>query len=283
MNGQTQASAPRPAVWFPHWAEALARVRLPALVRQQYRTALLQYLRFCKQTRQRATVDSARQFMKDIEQQRQLGVSQLATWKGALNWFFSEAGRQNDAGVSSVGHPRPGGRDIPTAATEAPVMTDVPTLGAADLGKTEWEQQLIRELRGRHYRWRTEQTYRGWAWRFVQWLDDGGKRLDSATEADVREFLSRLATLHRASASAQKQALNALVFLLREALGRSLEDFGDYTRARKLTRVPVVLSREECQRLFAALEGATRLMAELMYGSGLRLTELLRLRVHPVR
>ncbi len=261
MNDKIHSFAPRAAVWFPQWAEVLERVRLPVMVRQQYRTAIVQYLRFCRQKRQRATVDSARQFMGELEQQRQLSVAQAATWKAAMNWFFQEAG---------AGSP------------PEPVMTGVPTLGAADLGKTEWEQRLIRELRGRHYRWRTEQTYRGWAWRFVQWLEAGGKRLEQATAAEVKEFLSQLATRQRASGSTQKQALNALVFLLREALGRTLEDFGDYTRARKLKRVPVVLSRLECQRLFTALEGTTRLMAELMYGSGLRLSELIGLRIKDV-
>jgi len=282
MNAEIHASKSRPAVWFPQWAEVLGQVRLPVLVRQQYRTAILQYLRFCKQSRQRATVDSARQFMGEIEQQRRLGVSQLATWKAALNWFFQEAGKQRDTGAWPVGQQRSRGHN--TGATSAPglVMTDVPTLGAADLGKTEWEQCLIRELRCRHYRWRTEQTYRGWAWQFARWLDKGGKRLEQATEADIKEFLSRLATIQRASVSTQKQALNALVFLMREALGRTLEDFGDYTRSRKLARMPVVLSQQECQRLFAALEGATRLMAELMYGSGLRLSELIGLRVKDV-
>ena len=268
MNDEIISFAPRPAVWFPLWAEALRHVRLPVLVRQQYRMAIVQYLRFCKQRRQMATVDSARQFMGEMGQQRRLSVSHLATWKAALNWFFQEAGKQGDAG---------------TASTPEPVMTGVPTLGAADLGKTEWEQRLIRELRGRHYRWRTEQTYRGWSWRFVRWLEEGGKKLEQAMEAEVKEFLSRLATRQRASGSTRKQALNALVFLLREALSRTLEDFGDYTRARKLKRVPVVLSRPECQRLFAALEGTTRLMAELMYGSGLRLTELIGLRVRVKR
>ncbi len=267
MNSDIHSFALRPAVWFPQWAEVLGRVRLPALLRQQYRMAILEYLRFCKQRRQRATVDSARQFMGEMGQQRRLSLSHLTTWKAALNWFFKEAGNQKDAG---------------TASTPGPVMTDVPTLGAADLGKTEWEQRLIRELRGRHYRWRTEQTYRGWAWRFVRWLEAGGKRLEQATEADVKEFLSRLATRQRTSVSSQKQALNALVFLLREALCRTLDDFGDYTRARKLARLPVVLSQPECQRLFTALEGTTRLMAELMYGSGLRLTELIGLRVKDV-
>lgn len=80
----------------------------------------------------------------------------------------------------------------------------------------------------------------------------------------------------------QKQALNALVFFLRESEHRELGDFGEFQRARRRLRVPVVLSRGECQRLFEAMEGTARLMAELMYGSGLRLMELLRLRVKDV-
>jgi integron integrase len=167
-----------------------------------------------------------------------------------------------------------------------------------DLGKTDWEKKLIRTLRSRHYQWRTEQTYRQWAWRFSDWLEgrapsrpqpasghDGAwpsKRLEDATAVDVRDFLSDLATRQRVSASTQKQALNALVFLLREALDREPGEFGDFARARPSLRIPVVLSREECQRLFAAMEGTLRLMAELMYGSGLRLTELLRLRIKDV-
>jgi len=271
-------------VWFPGWADALRQRGLPAGIRMQYRTALIQYLRYCKQTHQRATVDSARQFMQAIESQRRLGVSMLVNWKDALNWFFEEASRQ----------------PAPTVHPERPsdVMTDVPSFGAADLGKTNWERKLIRELRGRHYRWRTEQTYRQWAWRFAKWLEgrapsrpnptgghDGAwpsRRIEDATADDVREFLSEIATRQRCSASTQKQALNALVFLLRDGLGKDVGDFGDYARARKIKRMPVVLSRQECRRLFAALNGTTRLMAELMYGSGLRLTELIGMRVKDV-
>jgi integron integrase len=106
--------------------------------------------------------------------------------------------------------------------------------------------------------------------------------IEAAGEIELREFLSDLATRQRAAAATQKQALNALVFLMREALGKVLEDFGDYARARNVKRLPVVLSRVECQELLGALEATPRLMAELMYGSGARLMELLRLRVKDV-
>lgn len=141
---------------------------------------------------------------------------------------------------------------------------------------------MIQVLRTRHYQWRTEQTYRGWAWRFAQWLERRGHGIADAGPEQVRDFLSDLAVRQRVSASTQKQALNALVFLLREGLEREPGEFGAFARARKAVRLPEVLSREECQRLFAALEGTLRLMAELMYGSGLRLMELLRLRIKDV-
>src|SRR3974390_1732397 len=72
-------------IWFPHWEEALAQLRLPELRLRFYRQALVAYLRSCRTSRQRATVASARQFMRQVEQGRRLGVSQLATWKEALN------------------------------------------------------------------------------------------------------------------------------------------------------------------------------------------------------
>ncbi|MCG3148075.1 MAG: Tyrosine recombinase XerC [Verrucomicrobiae bacterium] len=275
---------PAPPIWFPQWAERLPQLRLPALRQQQYRFALIQYLRFCKQTGQKATVNSARAFMQEVTDHRRLAVSQLATWREALNWFFREGGKQpiQPAPVRAA-QPR---RFIPKPDT----LADVPSLGAADTGTEEWERRVIQHLRTGHYRWRTEQAYRHWAGRFVRWLEKGHRAqaptgtldLHAVTEADVKGFLSEMATLHRTSASSQKQALNAIVFLLREVYQHDVGDFSDFTRAAHNPRIPVVLSREECRQLFAALDGTTRLMAELMYGSGLRLMELLRLRIPPL-
>jgi integron integrase len=270
------------AVWFPHWAEVLNQLRLPELRRQQYRQAIIRYLRFCKQTRQVATVISARAFMESVQAQRLLGVSGLATWKEALNWFFREGRRQKEGGTGEHSTLNIQHRTSNVEVPEKERRTDVPPPAAMDLGKSEWERRLIAALRTGHYQWRTEQTYRGWASRFARWLQRSGHTVEAATAADVRDFLTELATRERVSASTQKQALNALVFLLREALGREPGEFGDFARARKTLRVPVVLSRVECQSLFGAMSGTPRLMAELMYGSGLRLTELLRLRIKDV-
>ena len=189
--------------------------------------------------------------------ERAPGPAQLQEWKDALNWLFRCRRDQRTAG-----------------------LTGVPPLGRADLGQTPWERRLVTTLRVRHLAWRTEQTYRGWAWRLARFL--GERPVESANEQDVRDFLSHLATTERVGAAAQKQALNAVVFLLREVEGKQLGDFGEFTRARPHLRVPVVLSGEECARLFDAMDGVPKLMAELAYGSGLRLTELLRLRVKDV-
>jgi len=270
-------SAAAIGIWFPQWAEVLTSVHLQDLERAAYRRAICQYLHFCKTSRQRATVASARQFMQQLEARRRLGVSQLATWKAALNWFFKTGAQQMSAGGGSLGTSKP--------SRPATLAMKVPPLAATDLGGPEWEQKLIRELRTRQYQWRTEQAYRMWAGRFVRWLEGRrkGGSLFMAEEDDLRDFLSDLATRQRVAVATQRQALNALVFLVREALGKPLADFHQFTRARAFKRMPVVLSRVECQRLMGLLEGTTRLMAELMYGSGLRLTELLSLRVRVKR
>ena len=156
----------------------------------------------------------------------------------------------------------------------------MPSAGAEGLDGPEWEQALVKAARVAGLMWRTEQTYRGWARRFVAFMHPRGPRL--AEKADVKAFLEELAVKLRVGASTQKQALNALVFFLQEGLHIHLGDFSDFKRAAPGRRVPTVLTRDEVRRLCAALSGTSRLMAELAYGSGLRVMELLRLRVMDV-
>jgi integron integrase len=127
---------------------------------------------------------------------------------------------------------------------------------------------------------RTERAYRKWAHRLEQFL--AGRSFESAANADIKMFLSNLAVREKVSVAIQQQALKALVFLFRRVLGRDPGDLAGYEPARRGRRLPVVLTRHECQRLFEQLRGTSRLMAELKYGSGLRLTELLQLRVRDV-
>lgn len=154
-----------------------------------------------------------------------------------------------------------------------------PRPAAMDLGGADYDQAVVATSRVRGLSWRTERTYREWAKRFADFI--APKSPYAASGEEVTAFLTHLAVHNRAGQSNQRQALNALVFLMEKSLGRELGAM-DFRRASPKLRVPIVLTPEECLRVFHQLEGTTRLMAELMYGSGVRLMELLRLRVqHP--
>ncbi len=135
-------------------------------------------------------------------------------------------------------------------------------------------------VRFRHYSRRTEEAYLGWIRRFVQF--HRGRHPRSLGAGDVSEFLSHLAVEGRVSASTQNQALSALLFLFREVLGSDLPWLNGMVRAKQPRRLPVVLSRQEVRAVLGAMKGTPRLMATLLYGSGLRLLEAARLRVKDV-
>jgi integron integrase len=132
--------------------------------------------------------------------------------------------------------------------------------------------------RRRQFSRHTEQSYRRWVIRYVRFHDTTHPR--DLEAADVRAFLNHLATTRNVAAATQNQALNALVFLYDEVLDRPLGDIGAIERADRPKRLPTVLSRTEVRRLFGAMDaGPNALVAHLLYGGGLRLSEGLRLRV----
>jgi integron integrase len=135
-------------------------------------------------------------------------------------------------------------------------------------------------LRSRHYSRRTEQTYCHWVKRFIYFHDV--RHPAEMAEAEINAFLTHLAVRGKVSASTQNQALSALLFLYRHVIGRNVGDLGDVIRARKPTRLPVVMTRDEVKAVLGNLTGDKLLMASLMYGAGLRLMESLRLRVQDV-
>jgi integron integrase len=135
-------------------------------------------------------------------------------------------------------------------------------------------------VRLRHLSRRTERAYVGWIRRFVVFH---GKRHPAELGPEhVTAFLSALATRHRVASSTQNQALAALLFLFRVVLGREMPWLDDVVRAKRPSRLPVVLSRAEVVTVLSALDGDRRLAATLLYGAGLRLLECLRLRVKDV-
>ena len=143
--------------------------------------------------------------------------------------------------------------------------------------------RLRSECRRRHYSYHTERAYADWVRRYCLFhRDDQGQPRHPCTlaEPDLAAFLSHLAEDRRVAASTQNQALHAVLFLYDAVLGRPLERVEGVARARRPKRLPVVLTREEVSAVLAQLSGIHRLLGSLLYGSGLRLREGLRLRVH---
>ncbi|MCD0245868.1 integron integrase [Xanthomonas melonis] len=140
--------------------------------------------------------------------------------------------------------------------------------------------QVRDRLRVRHYSLRTEQAYLSWIRRFI--LASDKRHPAQMGQAEVEAFLTRLATEGQVSAGTQNQALAALLFLYREVLRIELPWMENLVRAKRPRRIPVVLAREEVARLLAVMEGRCWLMASLLYGSGMRLLECLRLRIKDV-
>lgn len=134
--------------------------------------------------------------------------------------------------------------------------------------------------RRRHLSKHTEASYRHWIKQFILFHDKRHPRGLAAEE--VAHFLNHLAVNRRVSASTQSIALNAVVFLYEWVLGQSLGDIAGLKRVQRRDRVPVVLSVQEVQAILLNLRGTTKLMAEVIYGAGLRVTECATLRVKDI-
>lgn len=134
-------------------------------------------------------------------------------------------------------------------------------------------------IRSNHFSYSTEKTYINWIYRFIIFHDK--RHPEEMNGNQVAEFLTYLAVDRKVSASTQNQALNALVFLYKKVLKIRLDSF-DFKQARIGKRLPVVFSRDEAQNVLLNLQGEFHLMASLLYGSGLRLTECMNLRTKDI-
>ncbi|MCX6997970.1 MAG: integron integrase [Kiritimatiellaeota bacterium] len=137
-------------------------------------------------------------------------------------------------------------------------------------------------LRVRHYSYRTEQSYMAWVRRLLDYLVASGRAANGRpvlSAEGYQDFISHLATRLNVSSSTQNQAFGALLFLFRDVLRLDVGDLAGAVRAKRGQRLPTVLSVEEVRRLLGGMEGPPRLMAELIYGAGLRVMECCRLRV----
>ncbi len=159
-------------------------------------------------------------------------------------------------------------------------MPDVIPAAAVPGKQKKLLEQTRDVLRLKHYSLRTERAYCDWIERFIRY--HGKRHPREMGEVEVSEFLTHLARDRNVAAATQNQALSALLFLYQQVLQHEIGWLDKVERAKKPARLPVVLTRDEVQRVFAHLQGTPRLMAGLLYGSGLRLMECVRLRVKDV-
>jgi len=140
---------------------------------------------------------------------------------------------------------------------------------------------LVRDqIRVRHYSIRTETSYISWIKQFIRF--NKLKHPSEMGALEIQTFLTYLAVKRHVAASTQNQALCALVFLYRKVLNIDFDDLNDLVRAKRPTHLPTVFTRNQAQLVISQIDGKLQLMAQLLYGSGLRLLECARLRVKDV-
>jgi integron integrase len=151
---------------------------------------------------------------------------------------------------------------------------------AEDSPRVRLLDEVRRCLRVKHYSIRTEKVYVDWIRRFI--LANGKRHPRDMGGVEIESFLSDLAVRGKVAASTQNQALSALLFLYREVLKQELPWMENVVRAKRSVRLPTVLSRVEVEQLLGVMDGRTWLLASVLYGTGMRLMECLRLRVKDV-
>lgn len=199
-----------------------------------------------------------------FEQTLDLFLAEVGARVGVKPWQLQQAA--NAVRVYRYQYRR-ASKDEGSAGNKPPVPDEAAMLG-----------RLREVIRLRHYAKSTEKTYLHWTRRFLAYRRHAGGE-GEPTSDDVRAFLTRLAMADRVSSSTQNQAFSALLLFFREVLRTDLDDMSKTVRAKRGRKLPTVLSVAEVQRLLAAVAPQYQLMVKLLYGSGLRLMELMRLRV----
>ncbi len=215
------------------------------------------------------------QFRQSVDAIQKLFELVGAPWLPEVDWDFW----RDSAQTLPAHHPT-------IARVSNPPVLPSPSSGVTPDDEMERENpptvidRLVTVIRQRNYSIRTEEAYRSWTERFLAFIGHRDPR--TAGAAEVMSFLETLAVQGNVAASTQNQALNALVFFYGQALEQPLGDLGSFIRAKRPQRLPVVLTRGEVLRLLDRLEGTHQLLASLLYGTGMRLMECLRLRVKDV-
>lgn len=249
-------------VHFPRWAEVLEGSNLGPKDREGFKVTIRWYLSWCAQHSQGCSAQSARDFVDWAKAEKNANAWMVDRWKGAIRWFFLSA-KEQEGGSHSV-------REYDDASEND---TDAERIEAG----TEDEASVLKVMRRRGMALKTERSY-------LRWYRDFAKRTDLKSGKDIqaaqlKSYLDYLAMERTVASSTQKQALNALVFIAQQVFELEIGDIGDFVRSKKRKRIPVVMCKEETRSFFAKLKGEKLLMAQMQYAGGLRVSELMRLRV----
>jgi len=296
-------------VHFPRWLEILSISDFDDKTIENYKVTIRWYLGWCRKSGLGCTVSSAQNFVDWARREKAANDWMIERWKEAIRWFFVNAKAQLEGGgrgreITGKGklkcgnsEKRAGWNDPtglagqaapPSAVSNMEPVQRSPTTGAGRVSLNETEAEKIEAsnpeeaailsvMRRRGMALKTERSYLGY-------YRDYAKRNRHATGRamcgeSVKAYLEYLAMDRAVASSTQKIALNALVFVAREAFEVDLGDFSDFVRAKNRKRIPVVMSQDETKLFFSKLSGEKLLMAQLQYAGGLRVSELMRLRV----
>lgn len=246
---------------------------------------MARFLKFCKTlpegTELRPAMEGYGRYIKSqvpVPQDWQLEQAREALrcfQKGVENWHIAAPDAEGRVEVGFRVKTR-GGED---GAMRSVGDWETTRQGDGQRSAEGWLEKASQTMKVRRLALRTVDTYLGWQRRFLGWAADNG--LEPASKPAVEGFMTWLAVERKVSAGTQNQAFSAVLFLTSEVMKRPVEGV-DGVRAKRSLYLPVVLSREEVRRLLGVTEGTTGLILKLLYGTGLRQMECLRLRVKDV-
>ena len=264
---------------------------------ESYRVTLRWYLGWCHRRSVGCSAQSARDFIAWAQAEKHANDWMVKRWREAIRWFFVTAKTQALGNVEQCATEKTaqaenrqqaavGRAEALVAAEEPDRRRAIPvdryellnhTSAEHTAASTADETAILKVMRRRGLALNTERSYLRAYRDFVR-----HSGLTSGAEMDasqLKAYLDYLAMERAVSCSTQKGALNALVFVAREVFALELGDIGAYVRAKNRKRIPVVMSQAETRLLFAQLKGEKLQMAQLQYAAGLRVSELMRLRI----
>ncbi len=256
--------------WYVRRAEEYIKSSAGKSVEEHNREHVDQYL---AEAGRRARL-SDWQFLQIVDAIQNLLIVVDAPSVNEVDWqFWKDAAKQLQDTHPTIA--RVEGK-LPSMSTRG----KTPLIEAVKVKHGKLLDSLAMDIRQRNYSIRTEQTYVGWVCRYLLFI--GEKRPDVCGAEEVNGFLRDLVVNRNAAASTQSQALNALVFFYSKIMKKEIGDIGEILRPKRPKRLPVVLSRNEVFLLLNRLSGVHHLMASLLYGTGMRLMECVRLRVQDI-